>query len=106
MRTQFLNLYYPVIRSLWVCAKFGICTIVSVNGTLDEDKLRRFKGKCPHFSFNKCPIYTHDGASAKFNTNSHGTNNSVAHVETFFTVSKKYLEAQKIMCFESHYLVF
>ncbi len=35
-----------------------------------------FKGECAHFSFNKCPIYTHDGASAKFSTNSHETDNS------------------------------
>jgi hypothetical protein len=31
-----------------------------VNGTLVEDKMRRFKGKCAHFSFNTCGIYTHD----------------------------------------------
>ncbi len=36
------------------------------NGTLDEDKILRFKGKYEHFRFNKCPIYTHDGAGAKF----------------------------------------
>ncbi len=35
---------------------------MSVNGTLVEDKMRRFKGECAQFSFNKCPIYTHDGA--------------------------------------------
>jgi hypothetical protein len=50
---------------------------VYVNGTVDEDKMRRFKNECDHFSFNKCPIYTHDGASAKFNTNSHETDNNV-----------------------------
>ncbi len=50
---------------------------MGVNGTLVEDKMRRFKGECAHFSFNKCPIYTHDGASAKFSTNSHKTDNSV-----------------------------
>jgi hypothetical protein len=49
---------------------------VSVNGTLVEDKMRRFKGEYAHFSFNKCPIYTHDGAGAKFSTNSHETDNS------------------------------
>ncbi len=47
------------------------------NGTLVEDKMRRFKGECEHFSFNKCPIYTHDGASAKFTTNSQEMDNSV-----------------------------
>ncbi len=35
---------------------------MSVNGTLAEDKMRRFKGECEHFSFNKCPIETHDDA--------------------------------------------
>ncbi len=50
---------------------------MSVNGTLVEDKMRRFKGECPHFSFNKCPIYIDDGASAKFSTDSHETYNSV-----------------------------
>ncbi len=49
---------------------------MSVNGTLVEDKMGRFKGECAHFSFNKCLIYTHDGASAKFSTNSHETDNS------------------------------
>ncbi len=49
---------------------------MSVNGTLVEDKMRRFKGECEHFRFNKCPIYTHDGASAKLSTNSQEKDNS------------------------------
>ncbi len=49
---------------------------MSVNGTLVEDKMRRFKGECAHFSFNKCLIYPHDGASAKFSTNSQEIDNS------------------------------
>ncbi len=65
--------YYTVIRFVWVSDKFGTCTVMSVNGTLVEDKMRRFKGVCAHFSFKKCPIYTHDSASAKFSTNSHET---------------------------------
>jgi hypothetical protein len=36
-----------------------------------------FKGECALFSFNKCPNYTHDGASAKCSTNSRKTDNSV-----------------------------
>ncbi len=68
---------YTVIRFVWVSAKFSTCTIIGVNGTLFEDKMRRFQGECAHFSFNKCPIYTHDGASAKFSTNSHQTDSSV-----------------------------
>ncbi len=51
---------------------------MSVNGALVEDKMGRFKGECAHFSFNKCPIYTLDGASAKFSTNSQETENSVS----------------------------
>jgi hypothetical protein len=39
--------------------------------TLVDDEIHRFKGECAHFSFNKCPIYTNHGASAKFSTNSH-----------------------------------
>jgi hypothetical protein len=70
---------YTVIRFVLVSAKFGTCTVVSVNGTLGEDKMRRFKGECAHFSFNKCPIYTHDGASAKFSTIPRETDNSVLH---------------------------
>ncbi len=49
---------------------------MSVKGTLIEDKMRRFKGEGAYFSFNKCPIYTHDSASAKFSANSHETDNS------------------------------
>ncbi len=52
---------------------------MSVNWTLAEDKIRRFKGECSHFSFKKCPIYTHDGASAKFSTKSHETDKSVGY---------------------------
>jgi hypothetical protein len=32
-----------VIRFVGASAKFGTCTVVSVNGTLVEDKMRRFK---------------------------------------------------------------
>ncbi len=62
---------HTVTRFVWVSAKFGTYTVVSVNGTLIEDKLRRFKDEFSHFSLNKCPIYSHDGASDKFSTNSH-----------------------------------
>ncbi len=47
---------------MWFSAKFGTCTVVSINGTLFEDKMLRFKGECAHFGFNKYLIYTHDGA--------------------------------------------
>ncbi len=55
---------------------------MSVNGTKVEDKMRRFKGECAQFIFNKCPIYTHDGASAKFRTNSQETDYSVEEGRT------------------------
>ncbi len=64
---------YTVNRFVGVSAKFGTCTVVSVNG----NEMRWFKGECAHFSWNKCPIYTLDGAGAKFITNSHETDNSV-----------------------------
>jgi hypothetical protein len=75
---------YTVIRFLWVGDKFGTYTIASVNGTLVEDKMRRFKGERAHFIFNKGPIYTHDGASAKFTTNSHETDYSVFAISILY----------------------
>ncbi len=51
---------------------------MSVYGTLVEDKMRRFNGECGHFSFIKCHMYTHDGASTNFSTNSHETDYIVA----------------------------
>ncbi len=68
---------YTVIRFVLVCAKFGTCTVVSVNGTFFEAKMCTFTFESTHFIFNKFPIYTHDGASAKFSTNSHETDYSV-----------------------------
>jgi hypothetical protein len=50
---------------------------VNVNGTLVETKIWTFTLESTHFIFNKCPIYTHDGASSKFSTNSQETDYSV-----------------------------
>jgi hypothetical protein len=58
----------PFVR---VSAKYGSSTVVGFNAALAEDKMRRFKGESAHFGFNKGPIYTHDGASARFSTHSH-----------------------------------
>ncbi len=80
-------LTFTVIRFVWVSAKFGTCTVVRVNGTLIDDNMRRFKGEFAHFNFNNCLIYAHDGASAKFSTNSHETDNSVpVNLKVFFSV--------------------
>jgi hypothetical protein len=68
---------YTIIRFVWVSAKLGTCTVVSVNGTLVEAKMCVFNLESTHFIFNKCPIYTDDDASAKFSTNSHETDYSV-----------------------------
>jgi hypothetical protein len=69
---------------------------VSVNGTLAEDKIRRFKGECAQFGFLKCIIYTHDGAIAKFSTNSQETDYSVLCKEISkegpFTIQAKYID--------------
>ncbi len=51
---------------------------MNVNGTLVEAKMCTFTLESMHFIFSKCPIYTHDGASAKFSTNSQETDYSVA----------------------------
>ncbi len=51
---------------------------MGVNETLVEVKLSAFTLESTHFIFNKWPIYTHDGASAKFSTNSQETDYSVA----------------------------
>ncbi len=67
-----------VIRFLRVIAIFSTCTVVCVNGTLVEAKMSTFTIESTHFVFNKCPIYTHDGASAKFSTNSHETDYSAS----------------------------
>ncbi len=77
---------HTVILLVWVSVKFGTCTVVSVNGTL-EDKMRRFKGECAHFRFNKCPIYTQDGASSKYSTNSHETDNSAVWQANVYIIS-------------------
>ncbi len=64
-----------------------------VNGTLVEGKKRRFKGECDQFSFKKkCPIYTHNGASAKFSTNSREPNYSVhiSSISRIFARNKQY----------------
>jgi hypothetical protein len=55
---------------------------VSVNGTLVGD-MRRLKSECVHFSFNKCPIDTHDSTSAELSINSQ-TDNSVGYKNSHF----------------------
>jgi len=66
-----------VFRFVRVSAKFGNCTFESVNVTLVAAKMCTFTLESTHLIFNKCPIYTYDGASAKFSTNSHETVYSV-----------------------------
>ncbi len=46
-----------------------------------------------HFIFNKCPIYTHDGESAKFGTNSHDTDYSVCSLVLLSVSQQKVLYA-------------
>jgi hypothetical protein len=47
------------------------------------------KLKCAHSPFNKCPFYTHDGASAKFSTNSY---------ETDYSEAKETKKGDVVMC--------
>ncbi len=58
--------------------------------------MRKFKGEREHFSFNKCAIYTDDGASAKFSTNSHETDNSV--------FDSKFVQLSNPLCWYFHKL--
>ncbi len=81
---------YTVFRSVWVSAKFGTCTVDNVNGSLVEDKMRRFKDECAHFSCNKCPNYTRDGTSAKFSTYSLA-DNSILTIWVIFLRTTSYL---------------
>ncbi len=50
---------------------------MTVNVTLAEAKMCTFTLESTHFIFNKCLIYAHDGASAKFRTNLQETDYSV-----------------------------
>jgi len=59
---------------MWVSAKFVTCT---VKGTLVEAKMCTFTIESTHFFFNKCPIHTQHGATAKFITNSQDPDYSV-----------------------------
>ncbi len=74
---------YTVIRFMWVSAKFGTCTVESVNGTFVAAKMCTFTLESTHFIFIKCPIYTHDSERAKFSTNSHETVYRVADESVF-----------------------
>jgi hypothetical protein len=62
---------------------------VSVNGSLVEAKLCIFTLESTHFIFNYCQIYTHDGASAKFSTNSQETDYSATEM-----LAKKFEEQE------------
>ncbi len=46
--------------------------------------MRTFTLESTHFIFNKCPIYTHDGASAEFSTNSHDPDYSEENFEALY----------------------
>ncbi len=62
--------------------------------------MRGFKGECAHFSCNKCPIYTLDGASAKFSTNSQETDNSVVWLMNYSAYFQLYSSRGSYPCDE------
>jgi hypothetical protein len=66
-----------VIPFVRVSAKFSTGTVVSINESLVEAKMCPFSFEFTHLIFNKCPIYSHDSANAKFSTSSHETDYSV-----------------------------
>ncbi len=53
-------------RFVSIGAKFGICTVVDLNGILVETKILTFSVASAYYSFNMCPIETNSGANAKF----------------------------------------
>ncbi len=63
---------------------------MGVNETLDEAKMCKFTLESTHIIVNKCPIYTHDGASAKFSTNSHETDYSAVNAGVNITIIYNY----------------
>jgi hypothetical protein len=73
-------LHHTVMRFVRVSTKLGNCTVVSVNVTPVEEKMCTFIPLNQRIlSLTSAPytvLYTHDGASAKFSTNSHGTDYS------------------------------
>ncbi len=78
-----------------------LCELVSVSGTIFEAKLCTFTLECTHVVFNKCPIYTHDGASAKFSTDSHEMDYSVSLLFRLFQLFhiSPFLELNSIVLF-------
>jgi hypothetical protein len=66
-----------------------------VNGTPVEAKLCTITLEYTHFIFNLCPIYTHDGASAKFSTNSQETDYSVSMRELLLIAGNNYSETHQ-----------
>jgi hypothetical protein len=51
-----LSHIHTVILFFPFSAKFGICAIVGLSGTLFEAKYKLGILECAYFSFNKCPI--------------------------------------------------
>jgi hypothetical protein len=76
-------------------------------GHLLKIKCVRFKGEGAHFSFNKCPIYTHDSASAKISTNSYETDNSDACSTSLGTQAEEKRTGyfQNVFLFNMHILL-
>ncbi len=70
---------------------------MSINGTLVEVKMRRFKCECAYFSFKKCLFYIYDGASAKFSTNSHEMDNSVSVEVTSTPAESSFFKALALL---------
>ncbi len=62
-----------VIRFLWVSAKFGTCTVVSVHGALVESKMCTFTLESTHFIFHKCPFTLMTAQVLNLELTLHGT---------------------------------
>jgi hypothetical protein len=49
------GLAYTVIRFVSISVKFGICTVLGLNGTLVEAKIHTWDAVVVYFSFKMCP---------------------------------------------------
>ncbi len=47
---------YTIIRFVSTSAKFSICTVMGLNETLLEDKMRKFKGGGEHLASTSVPF--------------------------------------------------
>ncbi len=71
---------------------------MGVNETVVDAKMCKFTLESTHIIVTMRPIYTHDGASAKFSTNSHETDYSAVNAGVDITIIYNYLNTPRQRC--------